>query len=192
MQLNAYKQFGTILLMKYQNIVLYSVISLALLSVPSLLENVQAQTNETDQTAAPPQQNQAMNLTIQALMKVNIADLKESLTNAKVAIVNGNFEEALTGVRDVETQLLLVDPQPTKFMNDIHKVTNSIARSEVERSLDALTKVQVDILRAENQIFKDAVANPQLMQQINNDGQGLEEEQEEEEQEEPTTTDTDT
>ena len=178
--------------MKYQNIVLYSVISLALLSVPSLLENVQAQTNETDVTAAPPQQNQAMNLTIQALMKVNIADLKESLTNAKVAIVNGNFEEALTGVRDVETQLLLVDPQPTKFMNDIHKVTNSIARSEVERSLDALTKVQVDILRAENQIFKDAVDNPQLMQQINNNGQGFEEEEEEEEEGEPTTTDTDT
>ena len=96
----------------------------------------------------------------------------------------------------METQLLLVDPQPTKFMNDIHKVTNSIARSEVEKSLDALTKVQVDILRAENQIFKDAVANPQLMQQINNDGQALEQEEEqeeeEEEQEETTTTDTDT
>jgi hypothetical protein len=177
--------------MKYQGKVVYSVIPLVILSLLSLLGNVQAQTNATDQAAAPPQQNQAMNLTIQALMKVNIADLKDSLTNAKVAIVNGNFEEALTGVRDVETQLLLVDPQPTKFMNDIHKVTNSIARSEVERSLDALTKVQVDILRAENQIFKDAVDNPQLMQQINNNGQGFEEEEEEEE-EEPTTTDTDT
>ena len=178
--------------MKYHNIVVYSVIPLALLSLLSLLVNVQAQTNATDQAAAaPPQQNQAMNLTIQALMKVNIADLKDSLSNAKVAIVNGNFEEALTGVRDVETQLLLVDPQPTKFMNDIHKVTNSIARSEVDKSLDALTKVEVDILRAENQLFKDAVANPQLMQQINNDGQGIEEEEEEEE-EEPTNTDIDT
>lgn len=177
--------------MKYQNIVVYSVISLALLSLLSLLENVQAQTNATDQAAAaPPQQNQAMNLTIQALMKVDIDDLKDRLTIAKKAIVNGNFEEALTGVRDVETQLLLVDPQPTKFMNDIHKVTNSIARSEVERSLDALTKVQVDILRAENQIYKAAVANPQLIQQINDDGQGIDDEEEEEE--EPTTTDTDT
>ena len=190
MQLKAYKQFRTILFMKYQDVVVFSVIPLALLSLLSLLGNVQAQTNATDQAATAPQQNQAMNLTIQALMKVNIAELKDSLTNAKVAIVNGNFEEALTGVRDVETQLLLVDPQPTKFMNDIHKVTNSIARSEVERSLDALTKVQVDILRAENQIYKDAVANPQLMQQINNDGQGFEEEEEEED--EPTTADTDT
>ncbi len=175
--------------MKYRNIVVYSAISLALLSLLSSVENVQAQTNATDQ-AAPPQQNQAMNLTIQALMKVNIEELKDRLTNAKVAIVNGNFEEALTGVRDVETQLLLVDPQPTKFMNDIHKVTNSIARSEVERSLDGLTKVQVDILRAENQIFKTAVANPQLMQQIN-ERQDIDDEEEEEE-EEPTTTNTDT
>jgi len=176
--------------MKYQSIVVSSVIPLALLSILSLLVNVQAQTNTTDQEAATaPLPNQAMNLTVQALMKVDVADLKDSLTNAKVAIVNGNFEEALTGVRDVETQLLLVDPQPTKFMNDIHKVTNSIARSEVEKSLDALTKVQVDILRAENQIFKAAVANPQLMQQINNNGQDIEDEEEEEE---PTTTNTDT
>ena len=174
--------------MKYQDIVVYSVIPLALLSLLSLLGNVQAQTNATDQAAAPPQQNQAMNLTAQALMKVDIVDLKNNLMNAKLAILNGDHEEALTVVRDVETQLLLVDPQPTKFMNDIHKVTNSIARSEVERSLDALTKVQVDILRAENQIFKDAVANPQLMQQIN-DGQDIDDEEEEEE--EPTTTDTD-
>jgi len=175
--------------MKYQSIVVSSVISIsiALLSILSLLVNVHAQTNATNQTA--PQSNQAMNLTIQALMKVDISDIKNSLANAKVAIINKNFEEALTGVRDVETQLLLVDPQPTKFMNDIHKVTNSIARSEVEKSLDALTKVQVDIIRAENEILKAAVANPQLMQQINNNGQGIDEG---EEGEESTNPDTDT
>src|SRR5215217_6146442 len=175
--------------MKYQDILVSSVIPLALFSLLSLIDNVQAQTNATDQSAVAPQSNQAMNLTVQALMKVDIAELKDNLANAKVAIVNGNFEEALTGVRDVETQLLLVDPQPTKFMNDIHKVTNSIARSEVEKSLDALTKVQVDILRAENQIFKAAVANPQLMQQINNNGEGFDEG---EEGEESTNPDTDT
>jgi len=175
--------------MKYQSIVVSSVISIsiALLSILSLLVNVHAQTNATSQTA--PQSNQAMNLTIQALMKVDISDIKNSLANAKVAIINKNFEEALTGVRDVETQLLLVDPQPTKFMNDIHKVTNSIARSEVEKSLDALTKVQVDIIRAENEILKAAVANPQLMQQINNNGQDIDEG---EEGEESTNPDTDT
>ncbi len=184
--------------MKYQNIVAYSVIPLALLSILSLLVNVQAQNNSPNQTAASSQPSQATNLTIQALMKVDIADLKNSLTNAKVAIVNGNFEEALTGVRDVETQLLLIDPSPTKFLSDLHKVTNSIAKSEVEKSLDGLTKVQVDILRAENQIFKTALANPQVLQQINNNVQGIEEEEVEEEEEEEeveeetTSTDTET
>ena len=178
--------------MKYKTIVVYSIIPLALLSILSLLVNVQAQTNSPNQTT-PAQPNQAMNLTTQALMKVNIADIKNSLMNAKVAIVNGNFEEALTGVRDVETQLLLIDPSPTKFLSDLHKVTNSIARSDVEKSLDGLTNIQITILRAENQIFKAAVANPQLMQQINSLEQGIEEEEDEEvEEEETTNTDTDT
>ena len=181
--------------MKYKTIVVYSIIPLALLSILSLLVNVHAQTNSPNQTT-PAQPNQAMNLTTQALMKVNIADIKNSLMNAKVAIVNGNFEEALTGVRDVETQLLLIDPSPTKFLSDLHKVTNAIARSDVEKSLDGLTNIQITILRAENQIFKAAVANPQVLQQINSIEQGIEEEEEDEEVEEAeaetTNTDTDT
>jgi len=32
--------------------------------------------------------------------------------------------------------------------------------------LDTLTKIQLDILKVENQIFKAAVANPQVMQQV--------------------------
>ena len=150
--------------MKYQNIFVYLVIPLALLSIPSLLENVQAQTNSTNQTA--PQQNQNMNLITQALMKVDIFELKDTLMKAKLAIVDGNLKEALTGVRDVETQLLLIEPSPTKFLNDIHKAINAIARSNIDKSLDTLTKVQVTILKAENQIFKAAVKNPQVMQQF--------------------------
>jgi len=152
--------------MKYQNIVTYLVIPLFLFSVLSLLQNIQAQTNSTNQ--AIPQKGQALNFTVQALMKIDIDDLKDSLTNAKTAIVNGNLEEALTTVRDVETQLLLLKPQPTKLLNDLHKVTNSIARSDIDKSLDGLTQVQVNVLKAENQIFKTAITNPQLMQQINN------------------------
>ena len=143
----------------------------------SLLDNVQAQSNATNQTAAAPQQNQAMNLTAQALMKVDIVDLKNNLMNAKLAILNDNLEEALTVVRDVETQLLLVKPSPTKFLNDLHKVTNAITKSDIDKSLDALTKVQVDILKAENQLFKTAVTNPQFMEQFNNIEQDTEEEQ---------------
>jgi hypothetical protein len=153
--------------MKYQNIFFYLVIPLALVSIPSLLENVQAQinsTNSTNQTA--PQQNQNMTLTTQALMKVNTFELKDALMKVNLAIVDGNLKEALTDVRDIESQLLQVKPMPTKFLDNIHKAVNSIAREDVNKALNTLTGIQVTILKAENQIFKAAVENPQVMQQF--------------------------
>jgi hypothetical protein len=150
--------------MKYQNIVFYLIIPVALLSIPSLLENVQAQTNSTNPIAL--QQNQSMNITTQALMKVNIFDLKEALMKVNLAIVEGNLKEALTGVRDIESQFLQVEPMPTKFLNNIHKAINAIAREDIDKALNTLTGIQVTILKAENQIFKAAVANPQAMQQF--------------------------
>ena len=151
--------------MKYQNTVVFFIIPLALLSIPSLLENVQAQTNSTNETS-PPQQTQNINLTAQALMKVNIFELKDTLMKAKLAIIDGHHLEALTDVRNVETQLLLVKPSPTKILTDMHKAIYAIARSDIDKSLDTLTKIQLDILKAENQILKAAVANPQVMQQV--------------------------
>ena len=153
--------------MKNQNIVFYLIIPLALLSIPSLLENVQAQTNSTNSTnPIALQQNQSMNITTQALMKVNIFDLKEALMKVNLAIVEGNLKEALTGVRDIESQFLQVEPMPTKFLNNIHKAINAIAREDIDKALNTLTGIQVTILKAENQIFKAAVANPQVMQQF--------------------------
>ena len=152
--------------MKYQNIIAYLVIPLALLSIPSLLENVQAQTNSVNQTEPQQQQNQNMNVTSQALMKVDIFELKDTLMKAKLAIVDENFKEALTGVRDVESQLLEIDPSPTKFLSVLHKAIKAIDNSDIDKSLDALTRIQVTILKAETQIFKAAVANPQVMQQF--------------------------
>ena len=166
--------------MKYQNIIVYLIIPLALLSILSWLDNAQAQTNSTNQSVSPQQQQ--MNMTAQALMKVNIVELKDTLMNAKVAIINGNLEKGLTDVRDVETQLLLIKPSPTKFLNDLHKITNAITKSDIDKSLDTLTKVQVDILKAENQIFKAAVANPQLIQNINNEQDSDKEDDDEEEE----------
>jgi hypothetical protein len=151
--------------MKYQNIIIYLVIPLALLSVPSLLENVQAQTNSSNQTA-PQQQNQNMNVTAQALMKVDIFELKDTLMKANLAIVDGNLKEALTGVRDVESQLLEIEPSPTKFLSVLHKAIKAITNSDIDKSLDTLTRIQVTILKAENQIFKAAVADPQMIQQF--------------------------
>lgn len=152
--------------MKYQNIIIYLVIPLALLSIPSLLENVQAQTNSVNQTAPQQQQNQNMNVTAQALMKVDIFELKDTLMKANLAIVDGNLKEALTGVRDVESQLLEIEPSPTKFLSVLHKAIKAIDSSDIDKSLDTLTRIQVTILKAENQIFKAAVADPQVMQQF--------------------------
>ena len=151
--------------MKYQNIIVYLIIPLALLSIPALVDNVQAQTNSSNQTA-PQQENQNMNVTAQALMKVDIFKVKDTLMKAKLAIVDENFEEAFTGVRDVESQLLEIEPSPTKFLSVFHKAIKAIDSSDIDKSLDTLTRIQVTILKAENQIFKAAVANPQMIQQF--------------------------
>ena len=151
--------------MKYQNIIVYLIIPLALLSIPALVDNVQAQTNSSNQTA-PQQENQNMNVTAQALMKVDIFELKDTLMKAKLAIVDENFEEAFTGVRDVESQLLEIEPSPTKFLSVLHKAIKAIDSSDIDESLDTLTRIQVTILKAENQIFKAAVTDPQMIQQF--------------------------
>ncbi|MDW3612703.1 MAG: hypothetical protein QOK90_11280 [Nitrososphaeraceae archaeon] len=152
--------------MRYLNIIVYLVIPLALLSIPSLLENIQAQTNSVNQTAPQQQQNQNMNVTAQALMKVDIFELKDTLMKAKLAIVDGNLKEALTSVRDVESQLLEIEPSPTKFLSVLHKAIKAIDSSDIDKSLDTLTRIQVTILKAENQIFKAAVADPLMIQQF--------------------------
>jgi hypothetical protein len=107
-----------------------------------------------------------MNLTTQALMKVNIFELKDTLMKANLAIVDGNLKEAKTAVRDVESQLLEIEPMPTKFLDNIHKAIKAIARSDIDKALNTLTQIQVTILKAENMIFKAAVANPQMVQQF--------------------------
>ena len=150
--------------MKFQNIVVCFVIPLALFSILSLLGNVQAQTTSPNQMTPP--QNQNMNLTTQALMKVNIFELKDTLMKANLAIVDGNLKEAKTAVRDVESQLLEIEPMPTKFLDNIHKAIKAIARSDIDKALNTLTQLQVTILKAENMIFKAAVANPQMVQQF--------------------------
>ena len=147
----------------------YLIIPLALFSIMSLFDNVQAQTNSssTNQTTyqQQQQQNQNANLTAQALMKTDIFEIKDTLMNAKLAIVDGNIKQALKDVIDLETQLLQIEPSPpTKFLNNIDKAINAIAKSNIDKSLDTLTNIQVSILKAENLIFKAAVANPQVMQ----------------------------
>ena len=100
-------------------------------------------------------------------MKTDIVALKNTLMNAQLAIVDGNIEQALKDVMDLETQLVLLKPSPpTKFLNNIHKAIGAIATSEIDKSLNTITNIQVSILKAENLIFKSAVANPQVMQEF--------------------------
>ena len=156
--------------MKCHNIAFYIIIPLALFSIMSLFDNVQAQTNSSSAnqtTSQQQQQNQNANLTAQALMKTDIVALKNTLMNAQLAIVDGNIKQALKDVMDLETQLILLKPSPpTKFLNNIHKAIASIYTSEIDKSLNTITNIQVSILKAENLIFKAAVGNPQVMQQI--------------------------
>ena|SRR5215204_2774688 len=159
--------------MKSHNMVIYLIIPLALFSTLLLFDNVEAQTNSTtakNQTTSQQlqqPQNQNANLTAQALMKTDIVELKKTLMNAKLAIVDGNIKQALEDVRDVETQLLFLEPSPpTKFLNNIHKAIGAIAKSEIDKSLNTLTNIEVSILKAENLIFKAAVTNPQMIQPV--------------------------
>ena len=62
--------------------------------------------------------------------------------------------------------ILLKPSPPTKLINNIHKAIAAISTSEIDKSLNTLTNIQVSILKAENLIFKAAVGNPQVMQQI--------------------------
>ena len=160
--------------MKGHNIAAYLIIPLALFSIMSSLDNVQAQTNSsssTNQKTSLQQPSQNTILIAQSLLKTDIVKLMDNLQNAQLAISDGNLDDALKNVRDVETELLVIEPSPpTKFLNNIGKAIKAIDKSNFDKSLNALTKVQIDILKAENLILKYVVAKnqPQVMQQFTN------------------------
>jgi hypothetical protein len=165
--------------MKCHNIIAYLIIPLAFFSIMSLFDNIQAQTNSsessysssTNQKTSLQQPSQNTNLIAQSLMKTDLVELMDNLQNAQAAIADGKLDDALKNVRDVETELLLTEPPlPTKFLNNIGKAIKAIDKSNFEKSLNALTKVQIDILKAENLILKNVVAEdqPEQIQQFTN------------------------
>ena len=164
--------------MKIQNLFIYSILAIGLISIPSLLEIVQAQVNMTNSTSSSLQnqtaqtaQNQTMSNETKALMTLDTTMIKDQLMNAKESLLNGNKEEALAGITGVEVQLLLLPTKPS-FVGDIQTIKNSIAKSDINKALDDLTKVQTDILKAETEELKAQIANPQLLEaQENNDAQ---------------------
>jgi muramidase (phage lysozyme) len=165
--------------MKYQNLLVYSVLAIGLLSIPSLLDSIHAQTNATqqNQTAASGQnqtggqqgQNQTMSPDTQALMALDVPEIKDNIMDAKEALSNGNTEEALTAITDVENQLLTVQPQP-KFTGDFQKIKDSIAQADLSKALDDISNVQTELLKAETEVFKAGLPTPQQMMQQGTDG----------------------
>ena len=152
--------------MKIQNLFIYSILAIGLISIPSFLETVHAQTNMTNTTSSSVQnqtaqsaQNQTMSKDAQALMTLDIPVIKEQLMNAKQSLVNGNTEEALAGITDVEIPLLLLQNKPS-FVGDLQEIKNSISKKDINKALDDLTKIQADILKAETETLKAQLANP--------------------------------
>jgi len=158
----------------------------------SLFHNAQAQTNSsssTNQKTSLQQPSQNTILIAKSLMKTDIVELMDNLQNAQQAIADGNLQDALKNVRDVETELLLIEPSPpTKFLNNIGKAIKGIDESNFDKSLNALTKVQIDILKAENLMLKYVVSKdqPQVMQQFTNIEPQINEEDSTDEEEDST------
>jgi hypothetical protein len=176
--------------MKYQNIIVYSVLAIGLLSIPSLLDSIYAQTNATqqnqtagqqqqgqnqtagqqqqgqNQTAGQQQQGQTLSPDTQALTTLDIPELKDNLMAAKDAVANGNTEEALTLVSEVETDLLTLQPAP-KFTGDFQKIKDSLGKADLAKALDDISKVQTEVLKAETEIQKSGLPTPQQLAQQN-------------------------
>jgi hypothetical protein len=149
--------------MKYQNIFVYAIIAIGLLAIPALLESGSAQTNSTNQTSI---QNKTMSNDTQALMSIDLPGLKDNLETAKQSLANGDTEEALTQITDIENQVLLLKPQPS-FTSDIQKIKDSVSKKDLNKALDDLTKVQTDVLKADTEMLKAQIANPMLAEQNN-------------------------
>ncbi|HET8856657.1 MAG TPA: hypothetical protein VFM28_03930 [Nitrososphaeraceae archaeon] len=159
--------------MKIPNLYVYSILAIGMIfSIPTLLDNVQAQTNATNATsslmqnqtaqAAAAGQNQTMSQDAQALMALDIPEVRDNLIAAKESLANGEIADALTGVTDLENQLILLQNKTT-FTEDIQKIKNAISKSDLNKALDEITNIQTGILKAETEISKAQLANPELM-----------------------------
>ena len=149
----------------------YVIIAIGFVAISILVPNVQAQ-NNSEISSSQGQPQAASNETM-SLMSLNIGDLKDSLVNAKDAVSTGNFENALTEVTNVENQLLLVKGEQPPFVGDIQAIKESIGNSDVPKTLDGITNIQIELLKAETDMMKANQGNPQMMmgQNANDDNQ---------------------
>jgi hypothetical protein len=107
-------------------------------------------------------QNRALSQDIQVLIMADIPELNDNLMDAKESIADGEIEESLTDVTDIENQFILF-PNKTTFTGDFQKIKESISQRDLAKALEDITNIQNKVIKAETEIFKAQSSNPELM-----------------------------
>ena len=98
--------------------------------------------------------------------------------DAKASIANGDAEDALTTVTDVENQLLTLQPQPP-IIGEFQIIKDSIDNADLKKALADISKVQTEVIKAETEIFTAGLPTPQQMMQQDEDNEDEDEEDDE-------------
>lgn len=106
--------------------------------------------------------NLTLSQDIQVLMMLDIPELNENLMDTKESIADRKIEESLIDVTDIENQFILLQNKTT-FTGDFQKIKESIAQRDISKALDDITNIQKEIIRAETEVFKAQLSNPELM-----------------------------
>jgi hypothetical protein len=106
-------------------------------------------------------QNGSLNQDIKVLMLANIPELKEIVMDVKESIADGEIEEALIDVTDIQNEFLLLQNKTT-FTEDFQKIKDDISNRDFAKALDDITDIQKKIIKIETEIFKAQISNPIL------------------------------
>jgi hypothetical protein len=94
-------------------------------------------------------------------MLANIPELKEIVMDVKESIADGETEEALIDVTDIQNEFLLLQNKTT-FTEDFQKIKDDISNRDFAKALDDITDIQKKIIKIETEIFKAQISNPIL------------------------------
>jgi hypothetical protein len=161
--------------------------------VPSLLDNIQAQTNTTNtispviqnQTAATAQnqtaataQNQtaatAQNQTAATAQNQTLSQNAQVLIALDIPELKDNLMDTkeLLANGEIVTALTGITDLENQFIllqnkptftQDIQKIKEDISKTDLKKALDDITKIQKEVIKAETEVFKAQLSNPELM-----------------------------
>ena len=103
-------------------------------------DNISSRSNQPSSIDTPISQD------TKALMSVDIPELKDNLMDVKESLTNGNTEDALTGVTDIENQLLSLQKKPS-FLGDLKTIKDSIVKADLKNALQDISKVQTQVIK---------------------------------------------